>query len=380
MLKDHLHHTDSVHHAHSHPQTDSDWHGFSHGGDSHHPSAQEREHPQSPHPGRGGHAHAHPMTELPLEDRRQLQAFLASVTPLLDVLKAQLDQTNHTTESAVMAIIERLNSLEQKATRLSEAFSERSVSNPKRSKESLSRISESLHHLHSLEELRARRDAQLAGSSEAMRKVTEQVEALSPLVSTIRSITAQTNILALNATIEASRAGEAGRVFSVVAAEVRGLSGQIADTADRIDHGVSAAVNTSHEQLSVLAARSGADHEAFNTLLDCMRVLALETQNEVEVIRTRVQEVLGHVQFQDITRQQIEQIQKGLSLCAERTSQAARALAGEGPVSITLKPLQDVLETIHATYTMHSQRSTHQATLGGQVTDEGTDLPTIQLF
>ena len=72
----------------------------------------------------------------------------------------------------------------------------------------------------------------------------ERLEAASAqitqIVDTIAEIAGQTNLLALNATIEAARAGEAGRGFSVVAEEVKALSGQTekatGDIRDRIDN------------------------------------------------------------------------------------------------------------------------------------------------
>jgi len=55
-------------------------------------------------------------------------------------------------------------------------------------------------------------------------KLSEQVNEILSIVTTVATVADQTNLLALNAAIEAARAGEAGRGFAVVSDEIRKLA------------------------------------------------------------------------------------------------------------------------------------------------------------
>ncbi|HET9510781.1 MAG TPA: methyl-accepting chemotaxis protein, partial [Sphingomonas sp.] len=74
--------------------------------------------------------------------------------------------------------------------------------------------------------------ASLGGRMTDFAAAMEQVQRVS---SAIDAIAAKTNLLALNATIEAQRAGDAGRTFAVVAAEVKKLALETRQATDEIN-------------------------------------------------------------------------------------------------------------------------------------------------
>ena len=72
------------------------------------------------------------------------------------------------------------------------------------------------------------------GVADTMKAIDTGSTQISNIIGVIDGIAFQTNVLALNASVEAARAGDLGRGFSVVAAEVRSLATRAADAAKEI--------------------------------------------------------------------------------------------------------------------------------------------------
>nr|WP_314444952.1 methyl-accepting chemotaxis protein [uncultured Sphingomonas sp.] len=119
----------------------------------------------------------------------------------------------------------------------------------------------------------------MAGFASAM----NQVQSVS---STIEAIARKTNMLALNATIEAARAGDAGRSFAVVAAEVKKLA-----------HDTRAATSQIGLTISELTREAGAVTTEIKTGVDRSRAAQKGFGQISETVR-EVSEIVGMVDRQ----------------------------------------------------------------------------------
>jgi methyl-accepting chemotaxis protein len=103
----------------------------------------------------------------------------------------------------------------------------------------------------------AARSASKTGE-EVIRALAEQTANIEAFVGLIQGVASQTNMLALNATIESARAGEAGRGFGVVAAEVKALANKTHEATGEINQLVSDISSGAAEADQVIAQVSRA--------------------------------------------------------------------------------------------------------------------------
>ncbi len=166
----------------------------------------------------------------------QIQAVAASVAAQAKVL---------TELQAVMA------SLETDQRQVTDATDEaRMLSDNARArlKDGAAIIATSIAEFGELTAMVTRLGAQLTGFSSAMEQVRRTTQVIDAIART-------TNMLALNAAIEAEKAGDAGRTFAVVAAEVKKLAHDTRSAIDEI--GVTMDSLTGEGQVFVAAIQSG---------------------------------------------------------------------------------------------------------------------------
>lgn len=315
--------------------------------------------------GRAGARHAPATNEVIAQDINTSQQAFA-------VLRQQVSATIQTSETAVFSMMERMTRVHGNTMQLrdrigeavgrSQALSEDSLAQAARHSQALEHLAD---HQREFETLRQ-------GSLDRVRAVAAQVRELTPLAQLITDISRQTNLISVNASIEAARAGEAGAGFKVVATEVRRLSAQTSEAALKISHGIAMAAEGVDAELqrleeglvetSAVQMHEIAEHMRLlsNTLGEVVPYLAgLSNHMEVSMqqVTADIVETLGDMQFQDINRQLLEQINSALASLSKHFSQLYQLIDGRAPPPPQL--LEDLLRRWTSDYVMHSQRVAH---------------------
>jgi methyl-accepting chemotaxis protein len=313
------------------------------------------------------------------------------------ILQKQVTVTIRTSESAVLEMVDRLNRVHRLSAELQERINNAVQHSQILSQSSLNEAGKNGQALQSLTAhqhsfVEARRQNQ-----DRIRKVVDQVRHLTPLAVLIADISRQTNLLSINASIEAARAGAEGAGFKVVAAEVRRLSGQTAEAAAQINQGiamVAQAIDGELESASQLESDSAAEQftelarhvseisERLTEVVPYLVDLSKSMDDGMREVTCDIINALGNMQFQDINRQVLEQVETALGSLSDHSAALYKLVGGKAPPPP--QKLEELMARWTTNYVTHSQRAVHAEVERSKLEKPGQPLskaeaPTLEL-
>jgi len=315
------------------------------------------------------------------------ESSMMALCKINEVLMAQISHVVQETENAAMGILancKQTGTCVEHATHTVDDVVTKSNENINKENSEIENIEA---FMDDLSRYIHERDKESVAQQQSISDIMADTETLTNLTSRVKNIARQTHMLSMNAKIEAARAGEHGVGFAVVAEEVRDLSLTSAKMAENIANGINSFKDSMDERLSVLLKCMDSDNKRLgqvNTLMDQMAhrmtgichnqsilfiSMMADIQKETDTVSMSVMESVASVQFQDITRQELEHIQGMLKHINGYIQEYAH---GDNP-----DPLD--VETLSMDYCMSSQRVIHQDITTGNISIQDS-RESIELF
>ncbi len=305
---------------------------------------------------------------------QRVESSLDERQPLYGILTGHLQRANMQTEASATELMEHLDGMHGEVRSFASVMGDYTDSTDRLAEESNRKAEANRAAVDNLARVIEQQNQQMTENRERVLRVMERATALEDSLELIKNVSAQTNLLALNASIEAARAGEHGRGFAVVADEVRSLSQQSEEAATAISGGIGQMVDTIERQFQTELDEQSSNKErevldrvaqqlseignGYNELLGQHNQLVGEMRGLSDRFNDKVVEALSSVQFQDIVRQQLEQVITGLEKLAKSDRAVVRVL--DEPELERVDDLRIDLDDYESSYVMDAQRDTHQ--------------------
>ncbi|MEY2633187.1 MAG: hypothetical protein RIR00_1841 [Pseudomonadota bacterium] len=316
----------------------------------------------------------------------EVAAELNQVERFNEVVRGQLQKVIDGTEQAAFSIIERLQTIDAVVTHLDQYVTGTTNQTAALAVDSESRIARNQQLIVKMEGYVQQRLQESHQDQVRATQVVSDARSLESLVQLIRNVAGQINLLALNAAIEAARAGEAGRGFAVVADEVRKLSGETENAVVKISLGIKSVAENIETQFKDKLSNTSLEKEqqllgffstqlrelgsGYESLMHHISGVLAEVKASSSKLAAMFMDVQASVQFQDVSRQQLEHVIHALKQLDEHAGLlASRLIAAEGS-DVSYTPIAQHLEALYSRYVMEEQRATHHSSLkrGGATT------------
>jgi methyl-accepting chemotaxis protein len=327
--------------------------------------------------------------------RRAIQEDLHGSGKYIDVLHGHIGDSLSESEREVMQVIGQLDRMNSQASEKRGRINNSIQSGKSLAANVQDRVAINQGIISALEMQLGEQLSEMNCNFRRIEGLAVEVQSLTPLIKVITSIAQQTNLLALNAGIEAVRAGNAGKGFGVVAAEVRKLSVLATKAADEVASRIK--MTCQHVDVEMAEAKQSLDQFKSNANMNHLIAGLSEMQQEfsrncqllLDVIFEvdasyeesilLISDALGHIQFQDILRQRMEHVQAALMEMREHLQWLASKSDDPGWDGKLVQTFTKILAAHMDQYRMASQASTHR-TASGEASSGASHGPQVELF
>jgi methyl-accepting chemotaxis protein len=172
--------------------------------------------------------------------------------------------------------------------------------------------------------------------------LTEHTQLVGEIIQTVKDLADQSNMLALNASIEAVRAGEMGRGFGVVAAEIRSLADQSITATGRVRE-VLTTIQTAIRTTASLAEQRKGDMDRSMEQMRVSGTILREMAAAVAESNQAARQIAVSVSQQNVG---ITQIASAIQSLGDALSRSNESIRGAEQAAASLKALSDEVSTV----------------------------------
>ena len=300
---------------------------------------------------------------------------LLRLDTLTGVMRAQLQNTVELTETSALDIVTRLHEIDAVVDELDRLITSRNAETEQQLLDTDAVLVRNRQLLERMDSYIDQRREEANNDRLRIQSVTDEARALGDLVALVHRIAAQTNLLALNAAIEAARAGESGRGFAVVADEVRKLSVETGGAVEKISGGIhklaehiasrfrneelESSLALEQEMLREFSAQLSELTSDYGGLVRREAEVFAEVAQSSKRLTSMFLDAQASIQFQDVTRQQIELVAEATRKLDALAADFARRLTPEGDGAPPKIDIDSCLAQLQKAYVMATQRKAH---------------------
>jgi methyl-accepting chemotaxis protein len=321
---------------------------------------------------------------------------LGQLKPYLEIMRRQIAGAMEVTDSSVLGVIERINTVHVLTGSQVEHITA-SMGTSRNLVEEANQHSGQLNMLVDLVRTVIRTHlGELDRNIQRSHAMAEEIEDLRGIADIVAEIAVQSEMLGVNALIQAAQARRVGAAFSVVAGEMRKLSMKAGKAATDIGDRITSLTRRMSAEIAALRKlaeevqqtadtlnRVIGDIQSFESVFNSSAQALSGTidglyANNSQIV-TQLTEALGLIQFQDVVFQRMDHVDKAL-LELTQHSQAMLERVADPAWDGTLSPtLKERLDQHQLYYVMASQRDVFRMVVDGE-TRSSNDGPAIELF